>query len=399
MSTTPRDAAPRMDDLFAARAKTLLPPQIWPEGAPEAISLSYGFAAPEMFPTHALHEAVGEVLFEDTDGALNYGMNDPRLVELIAERMRARGVSCGPENILVTMGSSQALGLLPQVLVEPGDTVLVEGPTFMGAVRYFSAAGAKLVTVPTDDHGMDIDALETILGEHRAQGVRPKFIYVIPTFQNPTGTLMPLERRERLVRLAAEHGVLIVEDDAYGELGFEGERPPRLAALDHGGWVLHVSTFSKILAPGVRMGFVVGSPELVGRLAQFKIEGGRPFITRVVERFSAEGKLDAHIGELNAVYRRKRDLMLETMARELPAGWSATVPTGGFFIWCRLPQGMSANGLLAAAEDHGVVFEPGTRFFANGQGDDAIRLAFSYQSEERLVEGVKRLGAAMRSIM
>jgi 2-aminoadipate transaminase len=396
MSTSTRAGAPRLDELFAARARTLLPPQIWPEAPDDAISLNYGFAAPELFPTRELHEAAGEVLFEDTDAALNYGPTDPRLVQLIAARMAARGVAAGPENILVTMGSSQALGLLPQVLVEPGDTVLIEGPSFMGAVRYFSAAGARLVTVPTDDEGLDVDALEQILREHQARHVRPKFLYTIPTYQNPTGTLMPLARRERLVALAAEYGLLLVEDDAYGELGFEGERMPSLASLDHDGWVVHVSTFSKILAPGVRVGFAVGRPEVIGRLAQFKLEGGRPFVSRLVERFCADGRLDAHIRELNALYRRKRDVMWEAMERELPPGWSATKPTGGFFIWCRLPQGMSATALLEAAE--GVAFEPGTRFFANGQGDEAIRLAFSYQPEDRIVEGIRRIGAAMRAL-
>ncbi|MEN9937657.1 MAG: hypothetical protein RLZZ387_4236 [Chloroflexota bacterium] len=398
MSTLTRDGAPALDDLYAARARTLLPAPVWPEAPDDAISLNYGFAAPELFPIKDLHEAIGEVLYEATDAALNYGPTAPHFVQLIAERMRARGVAAEPQNILVTLGSSQALGLLPQVLVEPGDTVLIEGPSFMGAVRYFSAAGARLVTVPTDGEGLVVDALEEILHEHRARGVRPKFIYTIPTYQNPTGTLMPLERRKRLVALAAEYGVVVVEDDAYGELGFEGERMPSLASLDTEGWVLHVSTFSKILAPGVRVGFVCGPPELVARLAQFKIEGGRPFITHVVERFCADGRLDVHIGDLNAHYRRKRDAMLEAMAREFPAGWSATKPSGGFFIWCKLPEGMSATALAKQAAGMGVAFEPGTRFFANGQGDNAMRLAFSYQSEERIIEGIRRIGAAMRAL-
>ncbi|HWQ12194.1 MAG TPA: PLP-dependent aminotransferase family protein [Roseiflexaceae bacterium] len=399
MATHTRAGAPALDELYAARARTLQPAAVWPEAPEGAISLSYGFAAPELFPTRELHEAAGEVLFEDADAALNYGPTDPHLVALIVERMRARGIAAEPHSILVTHGSSQALGLLPQVLVDPGDTVLIEGPSFMGAVRYFAAAGARLVTVPTDEAGLDVEALEDILRELRARGVRPKFLYTIPTYHNPTGTLLPLERRKRLVALAAEHGLLVVEDDAYGELGFEGEPATRLAALDEEGWVLHVSTFSKILAPGVRVGFACGRPEIIQRLAQFKIEGGNgPFITRVVERFCAGGRLDAHIQELRALYRRKRDVMLEAMARELPPGWSAAKPQGGFFIWCRLPQGMSAQALHAAAAREQVVFEPGTRFFANGQGDDAIRLAFSFQSEERLAEGIRRIGAAMRAL-
>ena len=261
------------------------------------------------------------------------------------------------------------------------------------------AAGAQLVTAPTDDQGLDVDALEQILRDLRARGVRPKFLYTIPTYHNPTGTLLPLERRRRLVALAAEYGLLVVEDDAYGELRFEGEPATRLAALDEEGWVLHVGTFSKILAPGVRMGFACGRPELIQRLQMFKLEGGQPFFSRVVERYCADGRLDAHIRELNVLYRRKRDLMLEAMRRELPAGWSAAVPQGGFFIWCRLPEGMSAEALLKQAEAAGVTFVPGTQFFANGQGDDAIRLAFSFQSEERIAEGIARLGAAMRALL
>ncbi|MFO7167333.1 MAG: PLP-dependent aminotransferase family protein [Chloroflexota bacterium] len=399
MSSSTRAGAPKLDDLYARRAKTARATAEWPDGPETAISLSYGFAAPEAFPVEDLHAATGEVLFEDAAEALNYGPTSPRLVELIASRMRERGIQAGRENILVTHGSSQALALLPLVMVDRGDTVIVEGPSFMGAVRNFIAAGAQLVTAPTDDQGLDVDALEQILRDLRARGVRPKFLYTIPTYHNPTGTLLPLERRRRLVALAAEYGLLVVEDDAYGELRFEGEPATRLAALDEEGWVLHVGTFSKILAPGVRMGFACGRPELIQRLQMFKLEGGQPFFSRVVERYCADGRLDAHIRELNVLYRRKRDLMLEAMRRELPAGWSAAVPQGGFFIWCRLPEGMSAEALLKQAEAAGVTFVPGTQFFANGQGDDAIRLAFSFQSEERIAEGIARLGAAMRALL
>jgi 2-aminoadipate transaminase len=400
MPTLTRADAPTLDALFATRAQNTHPASVWPEEPEGLISLSYGFAAPELFPTTALHAAAGEVLAEDAPEALNYAPTYPGLVRLIAERMHERGIRCGPDNILVTHGSSQALGLLPQVLVDSGDTVIIEGPTFMGAVKYFAAADATLVTAPTDAQGMNVDALEAILRKQRERGVRPKFIYTIPTYHNPTGALMPLDRRKRLVALAAEYGVLLVEDDAYGDLRFEGEPATRLAALDEDGWVVHVSTFSKILAPGLRMGFAVARPEIIDRLRMFKIEGSSgPFMTRVVERFSADGRLDAHIAELNALYRRKRDLMLNTMARELPEGWQAEVPQGGFFIWVWLPGGMSATTLLKAAEREGVSFVPGTDFFANGQGDDAIRLAFSFQPEHLIVDGIRKLGVAMRQSM
>jgi 2-aminoadipate transaminase len=210
---------------------------------------------------------------------------------------------------------------------------------------------------------------------------------------------MPLARRQKLVALAAEYGVAIVEDDAYGDLRYEGQALPNLAALDQEGWVIRVGTFSKILAPGVRMGWAYARPEIIERLAMFKAEGSSgPYLTRVVARYCAEGRLDAHIQDLIGLYRHKRDVMLDTIGREFPAEVATLRPAGGFFIWCRLPSGMSASALLARAEERGATFLPGTRCFANGQGDDAIRLAFSFQPAEQIVEGITRLGAAMRVV-
>jgi 2-aminoadipate transaminase len=399
MSSETTQQRPLLAELFAARAKEVGPAQIWPDSPPDVISLSYGFAGPEMFPVEALTAAAAEVLSEDTDGALNYGESYHGLVELVANRLRGQGTATQPENVLLTYGSSQVLALLPQVMVDPGDIVIVEGPTFMGAVKNFMIGGAKLITIPVDQDGMNLDMLEQTLRDLAAKNIRPKFIYTIPTFQNPSGTDMPLARRQRLVALAAEYGVLIVEDDAYGDLRFEGEPMPRLAALDTEGWVLHVGTFSKIMAPGMRMGWAAGPKPLIERLSRFKMEGSSgPFQTRMVERFCADGHLDAHIKVLNAGYTRKRDLMLATIAREFPADVRAPKPNGGFFIWAGLPEGMSARALAKTAEAHGVAFVPGTGFYANGQGDTAMRLAFSYQSEERIVEGITRLGQAIRAL-
>jgi 2-aminoadipate transaminase len=255
------------------------------------------------------------------------------------------------------------------------------------------------VTVPTDADGMDVDALERILIDLRRQGTRPKLIYTIPTFHNPTGATMPLGRRQQLVALAAEHGVLLVEDDAYGDLRFEGQPLPTLAALDSEGWVMQVGTFSKILAPGLRMGWAYARPEIIQRLALFKVEGSSgPFLTRVIARYCQDGRLNAHIQELIALYRHKRDVMLEAIAREFPPGVQALRPAGGFYIWCRLPPGMSATALLAQAEARGATFLPGTRCFADGQGDDAFRLAFSFQPATQIAEGIARIGAALRAL-
>jgi 2-aminoadipate transaminase len=388
-------------DLFAARAQAVPAPMYGPIQPRDSdqISFTYGFADPALFPRADLVAATAAVLEHDAAAALNYGPTFVGLREQIVARLRTQGIEAEIENVLVSYGSSQVLALLPQVFVDPGDVVLIEGPTFMGAVRHFADGGARLVTVPTDAAGMDVDALEGILRDLRRQGVRPKFIYTIPTFHNPTGATMPLARRQKLVALAAEHGVVVAEDDAYGDLRFEGQPLPNLAALDQDGWVIRISTFSKILAPGVRMGWAYARPEVIARLATFKAEGSSgPFLTRVIATYCAEGRLEAHIQELIALYRHKRDVMIDAIEREFPAEVTALRPEGGFFVWCKLPPGMSASALLKAAEAAGATFLPGTRCFANGQGDDAIRLAFSFLPAEQIVEGIARIGAAMRSI-
>ena len=391
---------PALDALFAQRAQTVAD---GPEWAPEpegSISLAYGFADPVHFPVSALVEATAEVLAEDVNGALNYGPTYPGLVRLVVDRMHARGVTqATASNVLITYGSSQVLALIPQIMCDPGDTVIVEGPCFIGAVRSFQAAGATIETVPVRDDGMDLDALEVMLNDLRGRGIQPKFIYVTPTYQNPTGTLMPQANRKRLVALAEAFGVLIVEDDAYGDLRFEGEPVAPIMAYDTKGWVLNVGTFSKILAPGVRMAWTVGPEAIIKRLAKFKFEGSSgPFMTRLVERFAADGKLDSHIEALNANYRRKRDIMLETIASEFPSDVRYNSPMGGFFIYCYLPEDMPAAALVAKGRELGVTFLPGMGCYANGQGTHEIRLAFSYQSDEKIVEGIKRLGAAMKAV-
>lgn len=389
-----------LSDLFVPAMREI-PPPMWGPGHSDGerpINLAFGDADPRMFPREELIAALEDTLADDIDGALNYGPTYAGLVELAAERLRRRGVAATTQNTLITYGSSQIIGLLPQILIAPGDTIIVEGPTFLGAVMQFKRSGARLVSVPVDAEGMDVEALAATLAELRAQGVRPKFIYTIPTFQNPTGATMPLARRRRLVDLAVQYGVLVVEDDAYSDLRFRGEEVPPIAALDGAGWVIHLRTFSKIFAPGVRLGWASGPQALIDRLALCKVEGGSgPLITRVLATYAAEGRLDAHIDALRANYGAKCDLMLAELAREIPAA-TMTRPDGGFFIWLRLPDGVRAGDLTPAALSHGVEVLAGPRCFADGSGDEYIRLAFSYASEEQIVAGVRRLGQAVRDI-
>lgn len=397
---TPTTSAYRIDDLFAERARKIAPPTYGTELTKIiTVSFAYGLADPDLFPHTDLSAATAAILAQDAAAALNYGPTSPQLIEQVILRLQAQGIAADPSRVLISYGSAQILGLLPHVFIEPGDVVLIEGPTFLGVVGRFANAGARLITIPTDESGMDVDALEVTLKDLKKQGIRPRFIYTIPTFHNPTGTSMPLSRRKKLVTLAAEYGVLLVEDDAYGDLRFSGEPLPTLAALDEAGWVLYVSTFSKIIAPGIRIGWACGDPAIIERLAMFRSEGSTgPFVTRAIAQYCAEGKLEPHIQELIARYRYKCNLMLETIAREFPSDVVALRPDGGFFVWCKLPSDISANALLSASSDRGVTFMPGTRFYANGQGDDAMRLAFSFQPAEKIVEGITTLGAVMHTL-
>lgn len=388
-----------IEDLFTSRARLVPVPPVGPiQGSTPLLSLAFGLADPMLFPCADLLAATSELLSNDV-AALNYGPPYAKLTEQVVARLRARGIPAEPNNVLISYGSAQVLALLPQLFVEPGDVVLIEGPSFLGAVDRFGSAGARLISIPTDAQGMDTAALEATLIELRQQGLRPRFIYTIPTFQNPTGTTMPLERRKKLLALSADYGVLIVEDDAYGDLRFEGEPLPPLAALDEAGWVIYVGTISKILAPGLRIGWAYADPAIISRLLMFKAEGGTgPFLTQMVARYCADGRLDHHITTLNACYRHKRDVMLATIARHFPASTSVLRPEGGFFVWCKLPPGMSATALLNRTTAHGVTFLPGTRCFADGQGDDAIRLAFSFQPVEQIVNGIELIGRAMAEL-
>ncbi|MCF2149204.1 PLP-dependent aminotransferase family protein [Desmonostoc muscorum LEGE 12446] len=391
-------SAHQIADLFAERAKNLAPPTYGTELTKiVSVSFTYGLADPTLFPHADLADASAAVLAQEAAIALNYGPPSAQLYEQIILRLQAQGIAADRDRVLLGYGSGQILGLLPDVFIEPGDVVIVEGPTFLGVVARFVHAGARLITIPVDELGMDVDALEETLSDLKKQGIRPRFIYTIPTFHNPTGTTMPLFRRQKLVALAAEYGVLVVEDDAYKDLRFQGEAVPSLASLDQEGWVFYVSTFSKIIAPGVRLGWACGDPAIIERLAMFKSEGPvGPFVSHVVGRYCATGKLDAHIQKLITCYQHKCNLLLEAIAAEFPSDIVALQPDGGFFVWCKLPQNISAKALLTACAEHGVSFLPGTRCYANGQGDDAMRLAFSFQPNDKIVEGIATLGRVLR---
>jgi 2-aminoadipate transaminase len=374
----------------------------WSAGddGPPPIYLVGGMPDPGSLPRADLVEAARTVLLGPAGAeALNYGPvgGYPGLVAIV-QRLLARrhGVEAGPENILITAGASQAIALVCQAVVEPGDVVIVEGPTFAGSLRTIQAFGPEIVTVPVDEEGLVTAALAETLARLARAGRRVKLLYTIPTFQNPTGATLSLARRQELLDLAARYQVLILEDDAYYELRFEGEPLPPLYALDRSGLVVRVNTLSKILAAGVRLGWITAAPPLLRAFRLLKLDGGTsPFASHIAAAY-LERHLETHLEDLIAVYRQKRDALLGALATEVGdrATWSR--PAGGFFVWLRLPPSVDGQTLLRLARAEGVAYLPGPLCFPDGRGWEFVRFAFSYETPERLVEGVRRFGRALR---
>jgi DNA-binding transcriptional MocR family regulator len=370
---------------------------------PNVISLAFGAPAPELFPAAGLLEAARRALADVPAYAvaLQYGHvnGNPLLLEELGKKLEAaEGKPVAPGTLMVTNGSNQAIGLVIQVLANPGDVALVETPTFMGTIRMIRFHGITAVPVPQGADGLDLEAFDAACRRLRAAGTPPRFLYLIPTFNNPTGVTMPVERRRALLDLALRHDVPVIEDDAYGDLNFEGPPPPALHALDRHGVVIRLGTFSKIVAPGVRLGFVLGDPALVQRLQPFKSEGStNGFGSLVVGTFMRSGGLGRHVEMLRQSYRARRDAMAAALAAEMPEGVTWTPPGGGFFVWLALDRRVDVERVLVKAADQGVVALPGTQCFPDGQGTHHLRLSFSLQPLDRLAEGVRRLGRAIRS--
>lgn len=376
---------------------------------PELISFAGGLPAPELFPLEQFEGACRRVLAEQGPAALQYSTTEgcPPLRQMIARHLARYGIVVGPENVLITSGSQQALDLIAKLLINPGDRVLVEAPTYLGALQAFNVFGADYVSVPTDDDGLQTGSLDEALRSG------PKFMYILPNFQNPGGFTLSLERRETLVALADKYGIPIVEDDPYGQLRYEGNHLAPLIVLDrdnlrrdtgyHLGNVIYLSTFSKTLAPGLRLGWMVAPADVISRLVQLK-QGAdlhtSTFAQMVAYEVARGGFLDEHVRRLRQVYRQRRDVMLEALEENFPpsSGVTWTHPAGGLFLWARLPDGMDCHCVLEAALQQNVAFVPGDAFFASGDdGRRYMRLNFSNAAPEMICEGVRRLALAVRS--
>jgi len=381
---------------------------------PDFISFAGGLPAPEVFPVGQVRAAAERVLTEHGAQALQYSTTEGYrpLRELIASWMRDdprhRLPACGVDNILITSGSQQALDLIGRMFIDPGDRVVVESPTYLGALQAWSAYSPQYITVPADDAGMVVEALEQALVE-RAPRARPKFIYIVPNFNNPTGRTLSLERRRKLIEIASRHGVPIVEDDPYGQLRFQGEALPSLVSLAAGrgpvnaayhGNVIYLSTFSKILVPGLRLAWVCAEPEVIAMLTRGK--QGADLHTATLSQMVAyevakDGFLRRHVEVIRRTYRERRDVMLSAMQEHFPPSARWNRPEGGMFLWCELAEGVDAAERLRAAVPKKVAFVPGAAFHPCGGGENTMRLNFSNAAPDKIREGIARLGEVLRA--
>ncbi|WP_027892276.1 PLP-dependent aminotransferase family protein [Calidithermus chliarophilus] len=361
---------------------------------PGMITFSGGLPAPELFPAEAMAEASARILREKANQALQYSTTEgyPALREWVAAQLP----NTQPDQVLLVSGSQQGLDLLGKIFIDAGSAVAVESPTYMGALSAFNPYEPEYLTVAMDEEGMVPEALEAVL----KQG--PRFVYALPTFQNPSGRLMSLERRQKLVELADKYGVPIVEDDAYAELYYGGQKLPTLYSLDQQmrgggeGNVIYLSTFSKTLAPGLRVAYAAGPRPVIHKLVQAKqgadLHTGS--LNQMLVYEMVKYGLQEQLSKIRETYAARRDVMLEAMAQHLPKGVTWNQPKGGMFIWMQLPQGADAVSLFKKALEQKVAFVPGQPFHADGSGQNTLRLSFSNADPELIREGIRRLGRA-----
>ena len=373
---------------------------------PDIISFAGGLPAPDVFPVEQFREACNYVLDNFGPQALQYSTTEGYipLREMIARHTARYNIEITADNILITSGSQQALDFIGRLFLNRGDYIVVESPTYVGALQAWNAYGAQYIPVRADENGMIVDELEAALR------MGPKFIYILPNFQNPSGSTLSLERRQKLVELADRYGVPIVEDDPYGQLRYEGEHIPSIVSLDseyrglnggghYSGNVIYISTFSKLLAPGLRLAWVIAPPEVIRKLVMTKQAADlhtSSFNQYVAYEVAKGGFLDEHVKLIRAVYKERRDVMFEMMEEMFPQGVTWSKPKGGMFLWGVLPEGTDATELLKRAVERKVAFVPGAAFHPRGGGANTMRINFSYSSPETIREGVRRLAATLK---
>ncbi len=367
---------------------------------PDMISFAGGLPAAETFPVDDLKEIVTEVLEKEGADALQYGTTegDPLLRSMLAKRHNREGLNIGPDNIIITTGSQQALDIIGKIFLDSGDYVLCGLPSYLGGLNAFSVYGAKLKGISLDENGMIPDELEETIIHLHELGKKIKFIYIIPDFQNPAGITIPENRREKIIDIAEKHDLLIVEDSPYRDIRFTGKQQPMLHQLDRTGRVLTLCTFSKIFAPGFRVGWIIGNPVILNRIVMAKQTADLctpPFVQRIVARYMEKGLLEKNIIKTIALYSKRRNHMINCFGKYLPEDVTWTEPEGGLFLFVTLPANIDTDKILEKAIKKNVAFVAGSTFFCNESGHNTMRINFSFSDPEVIEEGVKRLAIVL----
>jgi 2-aminoadipate transaminase len=371
------------------------PPGSWMPALPEGcIRLSSGYPDSSLVPTKEIKSAVARLLDEEQDLPLHY-LGSPRmdkLKELIQTRMQERSMPVIDEELMITAGACQAIDLIARIFLDEQAVVAVEAPTYMEALEIFQNYTKQIISIPIDEEGLQTEQLEAILQERKEASLPlPRLLYTIPTFHNPTGTTLSLERRKHLIALSVEYDFVILEDDAYGELGFE-ENPVSLKTIDKDGRVLYVGSLSKVVAPGMRVGWIAGASEFISALSWFKKDLDHPFAQSTMAAYLETINLDERLEQLKEVYRNKCKTLIGALENYLPENVTWYVPKGGYFVWVRIP-GVDTSTLLEQALAEGVSFIPGKYFYQEDHnGTEYLRLSYSFATESDIVNGVKKLG-------
>jgi len=359
---------------------------------PGIISFAGGLPAPELFPVKEIADAAQNVLFKNGETALQYSITEGLIP--LREKIINDFKNLDIENIIITQGSQQGLDLISKLFLDKGDIVFTETPSYLGALQVFQLFQANVIAIPSDEKGIQTDELEK-----RLKAQKPKLIYLMPNFQNPSGVTLSMERRMELIRLAKNYGLLIVEDDPYGELIFEGEKLPSLFSLAQSKNFIYMSSFSKTVAPGFRVAYVIADKEIIKKLAVVK-QGTdlhtNTFGQFIVNEYLENGNYQEHISLIKRTYKERRDCMLSAMGKYFPKSAKWNCPAGGMFLWVQLPEGRDAREILMRCIEKDVAFVPGQEFFPAGGGKNTMRLNFSNARPENIEEGIKRLGEALK---
>ncbi|ULT58775.1 PLP-dependent aminotransferase family protein [Neobacillus drentensis] len=389
-----------MENKFAERTHLVKPSEtreiLKVTERPEVISFAGGLPAPELFPVEALKDVCNVVLNEEGAASLQYSTTEGYipLREAICQRMKVIGIHSPLGNVLITSGSQQAIDLTGRIFINEGDTIICESPTYLAAINAFKSYNPKFVEVAMDDEGMIMEKLEKQLQEHP----NTKFIYTIPDFQNPTGRTLKLERRKRMIELANQYDVLIVEDNPYGAIRFAGEALPPVKHFDTEGRVIYISTFSKIFAPGLRLGWICADETFIEKYVAFKQTADLhtdSFAQRITAKYLELNNIEEHIHKIKAVYKERCTAMLSCIKEFFPKNINYSLPEGGLFIWIELPESVDSGELFVKCLENNVAFVPGAPFFPNGTKKNTLRLNYSNMPKEKIIEGMKLMGEVL----